>query len=141
MPVEEPEIREALPGGGEAVSDTLIQGFINSWTRRVELEAGTDKLEDPMALDIIRLGATGDARLVFDQKDAMRLDSPISTKLLARAEAMLVQFDKLTGSSTETGRVHSEYVKQVTGGPWWYFEEFGFDEGSFTSSLGSEGSP
>lgn len=114
MPIDVEMVREGLPNrGGSRVSVSLIESFIRSYERQVTLRAGIEFLEDDMALDLIRIGATGRALQIYDID--LNGESPEGRAMLNEAERMLAMLDFNTESTDETGGIRSDLVSQTVG--------------------------
>lgn len=124
MPITTEKVREGLPNRGEPrVTDSLIEGFIASWEREVARAAGETLVteDDPTALEIVRLGATGDAWAIWDAE--MSNESPRSEQLIALANGKLKRLDEVTSRSSESGSINKN-VSQTFSKQFWTEEQF-----------------
>lgn len=119
-------MRKGLPRGAPSIESELIEGFISSWTYRVQVVAGSDMAESALGKEIIRLGATAQAQSVFDA-DNGKDRSPRSEAMTNQAEMLLEALDRATTSSgDEAGKIHSGLVSQSIPEHFFTAREFGF---------------
>lgn len=120
-------IRDGLPNRGEPhVDDDFIEGQIQVWTSLVAKKGGQTLIDekDPIAVETIRLGATGRAWVHFDS-DVSR-ESPQGDALVAQAQILLEVLDQLTAIPGEHGSIGSDLVSQSVPDDLWKSSDFAF---------------
>lgn len=124
MPITVADIQEELGDYNNIVSSSRIQSLITSWQERVTLRAGSEYVEHPMGLEVVRMGATSGARRIFDSLN-QREESPDARDMRIQAEALLKDLDEMTGASDESGGIYEGLVTNVSDDPLWSSSDFG----------------